>query len=74
MFFVTGETTLTQLKDVEHTLELTNYTPIRQRAYNTDIKSQEIIDETVDELLSKGLIEVSQSERSSPVVLVRKKR
>ena len=49
--FATGETTLTQLKDVEHVIELTNYTPIRRRAYNTDIKSQEIIDETVDELL-----------------------
>ena len=61
------------MEGFEHQLELTDYTPIRQRSYKTDFKSQEIIDETVEKLLKSGIIEPSNSEWSSPVILVKKK-
>ena len=71
--FATNDTKLESLPGVEHRVEVTDETPIRQRAYKTDVKSQEIIDETVSKLLRDGIIEPSDSEWSSPVILVKKK-
>ena len=56
-----------------HKLEVTDDTPIRQRPYKTDIRSQEAIDKIVDELLEQGIIEESESDWCSPVLLVKKK-
>ena len=71
--FANDEEDLQHMEGFEHQLELTDYTPIRQRSYKTDAKSQEIIDETVEKLLKSGIIEPSNSEWSSPVILVKKK-
>ena len=70
--FATGETKLSSIPGILHKMELTDETPIRQRLYNADVRSQEIIDDTVNTLLEQGIIEVSESEWSSPVVLVKK--
>ena len=71
--FATDNSVHTSIPGFEHTIEVTDETPIRQKAYRADVKSQEIIDETVDKLLSDGIIEPSLSEWSSPVILVKKK-
>ena len=71
--FATAEKEWSSLPGTEHKVEVKDDTPIRQRAYNADIKSQETIDKTVEELLAQGIIEVSESEWSSPVILVKKK-
>ena len=39
---------------VERRLDVISDTPISQRPYSTDVRSQEIIDETVDKLLAAG--------------------
>ena len=52
---------------VERRLDVISDTPISQRPYSTDVRSQEIIDETVDKLLAAGIIEKSSSGWSSPV-------
>ena len=58
---------------LEHKLELSENKPIRQRPYKTNVKSQEVINGTVEELLKDGIITVSDSEWASPILLVRKK-
>ena len=71
--FAHDDSNLQCIKGVEHRLELTDYTPLRQRPYKTDAKSQEIIDEIVVGLLENGIIEPSNSDWASPVLLVLKK-
>ena len=61
------------MEGVEHRLDLSDSTPIRERPYKTDMKSQEIIDQTVEQLLEEGIIIESDSNWSSPVLLVKKK-
>ena len=50
------------IESLEHKLELSDNTPIRQWPYKTDLKSQEIIDDTVEELLQDGIITESDSD------------
>ena len=47
--------------------------PIRQRFYRTNPKQRAEIDRQVQEMLKNNIIEPSNSEWSSPVVLVKKK-
>lgn len=47
--------------------------PVAQRPRRLAIKEQQILDQQVQEWLANGIIRVSYSEYSSPVVLVRKK-
>lgn len=57
---------------VEHRI-VTSSPPIRQRPYRVSPVIQKLIDTEVDEMLSSGIIEPSQSPWASPVVLVQKK-
>lgn len=50
-----------------------NMPPIKQRYYNYSPATQAIIQEKVDKLLRKGIIEPSDSPWSSPLVVVKKK-
>ena len=61
------------IESMLHKLEVIDDTPIRQRPYKTDVRSQEAIDKIVEDLLEQGIIEESESDRSSPVLLVKKK-
>lgn len=47
--------------------------PVRKRAYRTSPKMQTVIQSHVDEMLEKGIVEMSHSPWAAPVVMVRKK-
>ena len=56
----------------EHDIQLTEEKPIKQRPYNTPHAKEKIVDESVDKMLKMGIIEPSNSEWASPIVLVKK--
>lgn len=56
----------------EHVI-LTESAPIKQRYYRVNPVMQAEIDRQLDEMLRLGVVEVSQSPWSSPIVLVKKK-
>lgn len=62
-----GKTTL-----VEHTIEVGDAKPIKQRYFPVSPAIQRLMCEEIDRMLSMGVIEESSSPWSSPVVLVRK--
>ena len=47
--------------------------PIKQRAYKMPLKYKQTVDDTIDRLLKADVITRTQSEWSSPIVVVRKK-
>ena len=57
--FALDESGLKYLKGLEHKIEVKDDTPLRQRAYKTDVRSQEIIDETVQKLLDNFNIKIN---------------
>ena len=61
------------VENLEHKFDSIDNTPLRQRPYKTDMKSQEIIDATVEELLKDGIISEWDSEWALPVIIVQKK-
>ena len=58
--------------DFVHEIELTNYRPIKQRAYRVPNSQQSIIETEVAKMLRMGVIRRTTSDWSSPVVLVSK--
>lgn len=56
-----------------HVIKMKTDTPFRQRYYPRNPCMKEVINVQIDELLSSGQIEKSDSPYSSPLVLVRKK-
>ena len=57
---------------VEHVITLSDPTPIKQAAYRQTPKKQKMIDDNVELLLVKDVIEPTDSPWSSPVVMVPK--
>ncbi|KAI5746665.1 hypothetical protein M8J77_006124 [Diaphorina citri] len=57
---------------VEHRIQLTDYTPIRQRPYPVNPQMQQIINEEVEKMLADDVIEPSRSEWTNPILLVKK--
>ena len=57
----------------EHIIRMIHDNPIKQRYYPRNPAMQKVINEEIDELVSNGQIEPSNSPYSSPIVLVRKK-
>jgi hypothetical protein len=64
---------LGQAKHVTHTIETGDHRPLRQRPYRVSPKERTIIQEQVNDMRAKGVIEDSCSPWASPVVLVKKK-
>ncbi|XP_029163431.1 uncharacterized protein LOC114934886 [Nylanderia fulva] len=62
-----GVTSLT-----EHTIDVGQNKPIRQRCYLVSPKVQEAIHAEVDKMLRAGIIEPSHSEWSNPIVMIKK--
>uniref|UniRef100_A0A3Q1GC55 Gypsy retrotransposon integrase-like protein 1 n=1 Tax=Acanthochromis polyacanthus TaxID=80966 RepID=A0A3Q1GC55_9TELE len=63
-----GATTL-----VEHSIQLKDSTPVRQRMYRIPQKLVPVLEEEIAVMLELGVIEPSTSEWSNPIVLVLKK-
>ncbi|KAK9679855.1 Reverse transcriptase (RNA-dependent DNA polymerase) [Popillia japonica] len=64
--------TLGKTNLAEHEIDTGNALPIRSKPYRVSKKEREIIQEQVSEMLELGIIRPSDSEWSSPVVLVKK--
>ena len=60
------------VKGVEHEIKVRNTFPIKQRHYPMPDKVQEEMDKQVREMLRQGVIEPSQSDWLSPIVMTRK--
>ena len=63
-----GHTTL-----LHHTIDTGNAQPIRQRARWLPYHQQKEVSELLNDMLSRGIIEPSQSPWASPIVLVKKR-
>lgn len=57
---------------MEHEIKLTGYTPIYQKTRRENPKMQKLIEEYVDEMLDNDIIEPSESEFNSPILMVPK--
>lgn len=57
----------------QHKIELTDYTPVRRRAYRLNPTQQAIMEDKLNELIRQGIIEESTSPWSSPCMLISKK-
>jgi len=55
---------------MEHSIELQDFTPTYQSAYRTNPHTQALIKKELDDLLKLGIIRRSNSNYSSPIVLV----
>ena len=56
----------------EHSIVLTDYTPIKHRLRRMSPKRQQIAVEEVERMFSEGIIERSASDYSSAPVMIRK--
>eukprot|EP00171_Calliarthron_tuberculosum_P022762 IDg22762t1 len=64
---------LGEVNSAKHRIDLTiNSQPVFSQPYRAGPQSRKIIQETIDDMCSQGVIEPSQSEWASPVVLVPK--
>ena len=71
--FAVSEKSLTQTGVVEHCIDTGDAQPIKQKSYRHAYSQKPVISEHVNQMLSKNVIEKSNSPWSSPVVLVGKK-
>lgn len=58
---------------VKHCIITTNEVPVRRRAYKISIEKQQFIEAQLQDLLDKGIVQMSTSPWASPVVVVQKK-
>jgi hypothetical protein len=56
----------------KHDIKVTQETPIRQRAYRTPYAKEVVIDKAIEPMLKMGVIEPSERDWASPIVLVKK--
>lgn len=61
-----GKTELTERK-----IDISSHTPIRQRCYAVSPKVQEAIHAEADKMLAAGIIELSYSEWSNSIVMIK---
>lgn len=64
---------LSRTSAVVHRIDTGQQAPLRQRPYRVSSAERRVIDEQVDDMLKRGIIEPSNSPWASPVVLVKKK-
>jgi hypothetical protein len=55
-----------------HDIQINNAKPITQRAYKTPYFKAQIVKESVDKMMKMNIIEPSNSDWASPIVLVKK--
>lgn len=66
-------TSLGRTTTVSHTIDTGSHAPIRQRPYRVSASERRVIDDQVNDMLKRGVIQPSSSPWASPVVLVKKK-
>lgn len=71
-FFISGTATTTVTTGEMH-INLTSDIPVTYRPYKLSLAEKLKVREIVNDLLSKGIIRESESEYSSPIILVKKK-
>ena len=71
--FANKDSELGHTKTVKMQVDVGNNEPIKMRPYRTSIKTREVIDKAVDEMLDADVIRRSRSPWSFPVVIVDKK-
>ena len=71
--FAAHDTDFGRTNAVKMRIDTKDHAPIKQRPYRTPLTQQKVVDEAVDEMLEKGVIEKSSSPWASPIVLVKKK-
>ena len=71
--FVTRETDVGCARRFSHKIDTGNNDPIRQRPYRIPHSQQEMVDEHIQLMLKKGIIQESNSPWSQPLVIVTKK-
>jgi len=71
--FVQDDNDLGRTSLVSHTIDTGDHPPIKQQPYRTAQNQRAVIETEVQKMLDKGVIRLSQSPWSSPVVLVPKK-
>ena len=58
---------------VQHRIDTGDHPPVRQRPYRVSDTQRGIIEENVDDMLNRGIIQPSTSPWASPIILVKKK-
>lgn len=58
---------------VQHRINTGDHPPVRQRPYRVSDTQRGIIEEHVDDMLNRGIIQPSTSPWASPIILVKKK-
>ena len=71
--FAAHDTDYGRTDTVTMKIDTQGHPPIKQRPYRIPLAQQHIVDEAVEEMLEKGIIERSSSPWASPIVLVKKK-
>ena len=70
--FAHDETQLPGTTAIEHVINVTDVTPLRQKAYRVPASLRKALDDKLDTLLDAGIITPSCSPWASPLVLVKK--
>ena len=71
--FASKDSELGHTDTVKMQIEVENHEPIKMRPYRTPIKTREVIDKAINEMLDADVIRRSRSPWSFPVVIVDKK-
>ena len=71
--FAFSDAELTETPTLSMDIDTGDSPPVRMRAYRTPLKNREIVEKAVNEMLQANIIKRSQSEWSSPIVIVGKK-
>jgi hypothetical protein len=73
LFYGLGSTQLGCTSQIEHSIETGNAKPIRRNPYRIAHALKAVVDEHIDDMIRKEIIEPSMSPWSSSIVLVQKK-
>jgi hypothetical protein len=73
LFYGIGSTDIGCTSQVQHAIETGDARPIKRNPYRIPHVLKPVVDEQIDDLLRKGIIEPSMSPWSSSIVLVQKK-
>ena len=74
MIFSRSDQDIGQVDEVygQHDIKLTDDTPIKQRPYKIPYAKEQVVNESVEKMLKMNIIEPTDSDWSSPIVLVKK--